>query len=65
MDGRAASAWVQQKRVQIDVRKWAASKLKPRTYGERMDVSVTETRISVTAALELAERRLLGLATLP
>lgn len=65
MDGRAASAWVQQKRVQIDVRKWAASKLKPRTYGERLDVAVTETRISITAALELAERRLLGLNTLP
>jgi len=32
---------------------------------ERMDVAVTETRISITAALELAERRLLGLTTLP
>jgi hypothetical protein len=61
LDGPAASAWVQQLRVRIDVRKWAASKLAPRLYGEKIDVSVTETRISITAALALAEKRLLTL----
>jgi hypothetical protein len=61
LDGPAASAWVQQLRVRIDVRKWAASKLAPRLYGEKIDVSVTETRISATAALALAESRLLTL----
>lgn len=61
LDGPAASAWVQQLRVRIDVRKWAASKLAPRLYGEKLDVSVTETRISVTAALALAESRLLSM----
>jgi hypothetical protein len=61
LDGPAASAWVQQLRVRIDVRKWAASKLAPRLYGEKIDVSVTETRISITAALALAESRLLTL----
>ena len=57
LDGPAASAWVQRLRVQIDVRKWAASKLKPRTYGDRVDVSVTATQISVTAALAEAQQR--------
>lgn len=61
LEGRAVSAWVQQLRVRIDVRKWAASKLAPRLYGEKLDVSVTEARISITAALALAESRVLTL----
>jgi hypothetical protein len=61
LDGPAASAFVQQLRIRVDVRKWAASKLAPRTYGEKLDVSIAETRISITAALALAESRLLTL----
>jgi hypothetical protein len=59
LDGPSKSAWVQKLRVQIDVRKWTAAKLHPRTYGERLDVSVTETQISITAALAEAENRVL------
>ena len=55
--GPGANAWVQQKRLQVDARKWVASKLKPRTYGERLDVSVTDNRISVLGALEQAQQR--------
>ena len=57
LEGKERSAWVQHLRVRIDTRKWAASKLKPRTYGDRVDVSMTETRISITAALAMAEER--------
>ena len=60
LDGPSSSAWVQLLRVRIDVRKWAASKLKPKAYGERLDVSLTETRISISAALGEAQRRLQG-----
>ena len=60
LDGRAQSAWVQHLRVKIDVLKWTASKLRPRVYGERIDVSVTNTQISITQALELAEARVAG-----
>jgi hypothetical protein len=60
LDGRAQSAWVQHLRVKIDVLKWTASKLRPRIYGERIDVSVTNTQISITQALALAEARLAG-----
>ena len=59
LDGPSKSAWVQKLRVQIDVRKWSAAKLHPRTYGERLDVSVTETQISITAALAEAESRVI------
>jgi hypothetical protein len=57
LEGPGASAWVQQKRLQVDARKWVASKLKPRTYGDRLDVSVTDNRISVLGALEQAQQR--------
>jgi hypothetical protein len=58
LDGPAKAAWVQQLRVRIDTRKWIASKLKPRTYGDRLDVSMASTQISITAALSEAQSRL-------
>ena len=36
---------------------WAAAKRRLRVYGEKIDVSVQHTQISVLAALERAERR--------
>jgi len=59
LDGPSKSAWVQQMRLRVDVRKWAASKLKPKTYGERLDLSVAHEPISILAALEAAKRRVL------
>ena len=61
LDGPTMSAWVQRLRVQVDVRKWVASKLAPRTYGDKLDVSVTNEKISITAALEAANARVLTL----
>jgi hypothetical protein len=59
LDGPGKSAWVQKLRLQVDTRKWIACKLKPRQYGERVDVAVQQTSISIMAALGAAERRLL------
>ena len=59
LEGPMASAWVQQKRLQVDARKWVAAKLKPKVYGDRIDVSVTDTRISVSDALKEAKLRVL------
>ena len=59
LEGPMASAWVQQKRMQVDARKWVASKRKPKVYGDRIDVSVTDTRISVSDALKEAKQRVL------
>lgn len=59
LDGPAASAWVQQLRLKVDVRKWAASKLRPRIYGDRIDVAVSNyQRISITEVLAEANARL-------
>lgn len=59
LEGPMASAWVQQKRMQVDARKWVASKLHAKRYGERIDVAVTDTRISVMDALNEAKNRVL------
>ena len=59
LDGPSKSAWVQQMRLRVDVRKWISSKLKPKTYGERLDLSVAHEPISILAALEAAQRRVL------
>jgi hypothetical protein len=61
LDGTAQSAWVQQLKLKLWARTWLMSKLKPRTYGERLDVSVTNTHISITQALKDAEQRLINL----
>ena len=59
LEGSMASAWVQQKRLQVEARKWVAAKLKPKTYGDRIDVAVTDHRISVIDALAQAKQRVL------
>lgn len=59
LEGPMASAWVQQKRMQVDARKWVASKLHAKRYGDKIDVAVTDTRISVMDALKEAKQRVL------
>lgn len=51
MDSHAA-------RVVLDSMRWRASKLAPKVYGDRLDVSVTDTRISIQGALQAAQSRL-------
>jgi hypothetical protein len=67
LDGTAQSAWVQQLKLKLWARTWIMSKLKPRTYGDRLDVSVTHTQISITEALKQAEARLIdaGVVDMP
>jgi hypothetical protein len=59
LSGPMASAWVQKKRMQVDARKWVASKLYSKRYGDMVNVSVTDTRISVMDALKEAKQRVL------
>ena len=51
MDSHAA-------RVVLDSMRWRASQLAPKVYGDRLDVSVTDTRISISGALQAAQSRL-------
>ena len=57
LQGVEISAWVAQKRLQVDARKWVAAKLHPKVYGDKIDVSVRDDRISVIDALEAARSR--------
>ena len=59
LDGPQLSAWINQMKIRIDTRKWTAAKLRPKQWGERMDVNVTQTKISITTALKEAEARLI------
>ena len=59
LEGSSASAWVQRKRMQVDARKWIASKFRPKLYGDRVDFTVVDERISVLTALNQAKARVL------
>jgi hypothetical protein len=59
LEAAAMSAWVADKRLRVDARKWVAAKLQPKRYGDRIDVAVTDTRISVLDALSQAKQRVL------
>jgi hypothetical protein len=59
LEAAAMSAWVADKRLRVDARKWVAAKLQPKRYGDRIDVAVTDTRISVMDALTQAKQRVL------
>jgi hypothetical protein len=48
-------------RVMIDARKWYASKLKPKVYGDKLDVAVSHT-LDLTSALDEARGRLANAA---
>jgi hypothetical protein len=61
LDGAARAAWVAHTRLRLDIRRYLASKLFPRQWGERLAVDVdVSQRISITSALALADSRLLG-----
>ena len=57
-NGATDPGLVRQRQLQVDTRKWFLSKLAPKIYGDRLDVSVSDTRISITGALQAAQARL-------
>jgi hypothetical protein len=63
LDGPSKSAWIQRQRLRVDTRKWTASKLRPRLWGDKTTVEVTNTTtVDIRALLEKRERRLLEIA---
>jgi hypothetical protein len=58
-NGATDPGLVRQRQLQIDARRWVLSKLAPQKYGDRLDVSVSDSRISITGALQAAQSRLL------
>ena len=60
LDPASRSAWVQNKRVQIDTLKWIASRTFRQAWGSTVDFSVNHNaQISIVAALEAANARVL------
>jgi hypothetical protein len=57
-NGATDNALVRQRQLQVDTRKWFLSKLAPKVYGDRLDVSVSDNRISISGALAAAQARL-------
>lgn len=58
LDPSLINAWVNRQRLRIDARKWTAAKLRPKVWGDKIDVSVTHAQISITAALESGQSRI-------
>ena len=58
-NGATDPGLVRQRQLQIDARRWVLSKLAPNKYGDRLDVSVSDARISITSALAAAQSRLI------
>lgn len=58
-NGATDPGLVRQRQLQVDTRKWFLSKLAPKVYGDRLDVNVSDTRISITGALAAAQSRLI------
>jgi len=59
LDGPGLHAWVSQLKLRVHAREWTASKLRPKVYGTSVDVTVQAASISITAALEQAQQRVL------
>lgn len=39
IDGKVDGGWVQYQRLRVDALKWTASKLKPKVYGDKIDLN--------------------------
>jgi hypothetical protein len=57
-NGATDPGMVRQRQLQIDARRWVLSKLAPNKYGDRLDVQVSDSRISISGALQAAQARL-------
>jgi hypothetical protein len=58
LSGSELSAWVQRQRLRVDTRKFISAKLRPKVWGDRVEVDIAvNQRTSIVAALEAAQRR--------
>lgn len=56
-DGKVDQGYVTWQRNKADIRKWQASKLMPRLYGEKLEVESSVTHLDLRAAMERADMR--------
>jgi hypothetical protein len=56
LESAERGAWIQHLKIRLDTRRYLASKLFPKQYGERLEVGVVH-QISIRAALDAANGR--------
>ena len=64
-NGATDPGLVRQRQLQVDARKWVLSKLAPNKYGDRLEVAVSDQRISISGALAAAQLRLVDVIDVP
>lgn len=57
LDPASRSAWVQHLRVRLDTRKWIASRVYRKVYGDKVDVEVQHNVVDLKAAMEAGQAR--------
>jgi len=61
LDGPSRSAWIQRQRLRVDTRKWSASKLAPKRYGDRVEIESKHTvGFDLRGLLAAREKQLQG-----
>lgn len=56
-DDKSDSARVNAKKLQVETRKWISSKLKPKKYGEKLDLTSDGKRIELPAIISTIQPR--------
>lgn len=54
--GKTDSGWVSWQKNRIDARKWIASKLKPRKFGDKIDVTSDGKQVGLAIAIDLSDK---------
>lgn len=49
--------WISRSKLRVDARKWVASKLKPKKYGDKLDLTSGGEKLGLAAELEAARKR--------
>ena len=49
--------WINRSRLRVDTRKWAAARLKPKAYGDKSDVNITQESPFQLNATELDDEK--------
>lgn len=53
----ANTEWISRSKLRVDARKWVAAKLKPKKYGDKLDLTSGGEKLGLSAEVEAARRR--------
>lgn len=56
-EGKYDSAYVQHQRLRVDSRKWLLSKVLPRVYGDKLDVTSDGKAVGLNIAIDLSDKQ--------